>query len=341
MLAFGLGLAHRAADGAVLDVYFPHPLHAPEEGLATAIRDALGPIDGSITLEVDDARLARMTEMFDAHGAAALAETARALHSARMLTVATVLEGDDPIGSTGEAYLKLHLLSHRFVTPNSLNLDGIFGALPTVAWTSEGPCAVNELAAAQLRARAAGRTLTVHSVDKFPRMVDYVVPAGVRIADASRIRLGAYLGEGTTLMHEGQVNFNAGTLGAGMIEGRISQGVVVGAETDLGGGSSTMGTLSGGGKERVSIGERCLIGANGGTGISLGDRCTIAAGVYVTAGSPITLLDEAGAAVRVVKGRELSGQNDLLFIHNAETGRLECRTNRSAIELNEALHANN
>ena len=341
MLAFGLGLAHRAADGTVLDVYFPHPVHAPNEVLAACIREVLGPIDGSTTIEIDDARLGRLVDKLDALDAPELANTARALQGARMLTVATVLEGDDPIGSTGEAYLKLHLLSWRLVTPNSLNLDGIFAALPTVAWTSEGPFAVNELPAAQLQARVAGRTLTVHGVDKFPRMVDYVIPAGVRIADASRIRLGAYLGEGTTVMHEGQINFNAGTLGAGMIEGRISQGVVVGADTDLGGGSSTMGTLSGGGKERVSIGERCLIGANGGTGISLGDRCTIAAGVYVTAGAPVTLLDDNGTSVEVVKGRKLSGQSDLLFIHNAETGRLECRTNRSAIELNEALHANN
>jgi len=341
MLAFGIGLANRAADGTVLDVFFPHPLHAPSDAIANTIREVLGPIEGSTTLELDDARLARLIGAFAALGEGALADSARALQSTRTLTVTTVLDGDDPIGSTGEAYLKLHLLSWRFVTPNSLNLDGIFAALPTVAWTSDGPIAVDELPEAQLRARAAGRTLTVHGVDKFPRMVDYVVPAGVRIADASRIRLGAYLGEGTTVMHEGQVNFNAGTLGAGMIEGRISQGVVVGADTDLGGGSSTMGTLSGGGKERVSVGERCLIGANGGTGISLGDRCTIAAGVYVTAGSPITLLDESGAPVRVVKGRELSGQSDLLFIQNAETGRLECRTNRSAIELNEALHAHN
>ena len=341
MFAFAFGLAQRAADGTILDVFFPLPVRDPTADLASRVRRAAGVGEGTATHEIDDAVLGRLARVLDGEGRPELAAAARACVGARTMKVLTVLETDGPIGSTGEAWLKLHLLSHRLALPNSLDLDGIFAALPNVAWTSEGPVALTELPDARLRARAAGRPLTVHAVDKFPRMVDYVVPDGVRIADASRIRLGAYLGEGTTVMHEGQINFNAGTLGAGMVEGRISQGVVVGADTDLGGGASTMGTLSGGGRERVSIGERCLIGANGGTGISLGDRCTIAAGVYVTAGTVVAVLDEAGETVAEVKARELSGRDDLLFLQNSRTGRVECRTNRSAIELNEALHAHN
>lgn len=344
MFAFAFGLAHRAADGTVLDVFFPAPVRAPEPGLAAAVVDALGPLgeDGATgTREIDDGVLARLAGVLEAQGRDDLAEAARACIGARTMKVLTILAADEAIGSTGEAYLKLHLLSHRLALPNSLDLDGIFAALPNVAWTSAGPVALGELPAARLRARAAGRPLTVFSVDKFPRMVDYVVPAGVRIADASRIRLGAHLGEGTTVMHEGFVNFNAGTLGTGMVEGRISQGVIVGADSDLGGSASTQGTLSGGGTERVSIGERCLIGANAGTGISLGDRCTIEAGLYVTAGTPVRLLAEGGAEAGEVKARELSGRSDLLFVRNARSGVVECRTNRSAIELNEALHAHN
>ena len=203
-----------------------------------------------------------------------------------------VLEHDAPIQSTVEAYFKLQLLSHRLALPNTLNLDGIFAQLPNVAWTSDGAIDVSEFEAALIAARRAGRQLTVHSLDKFPRMTDYVIPSGVRIADAARIRLGAYLGEGTTVMHEGFVNFNAGALGPNMIEGRISQGVIVAEHTDLGGSSSTMGTLSGGGNIKVSIGRQCLIGANGGTGISLGDRCTIEAGLYITSGTVVDIIDE-------------------------------------------------
>ena len=192
-----------------------------------------------------------------------------------------------------------------------------------------------------MNARAQGLNLEVFSVDKFPKMVNYVVPTGVRIADASRIRLGAYLGEGTTVMHEGFVNFNAAAIGPNMIEGRISQGVIVGAGTDLGGSSSTMGTLSGGGNIIVSIGENCLIGANAGTGIPLGDRCTIEAGLYITGGTPIAVFDETGQQVRLVKGRDLAGNSDMLFIRNSQNGQVICRTNRQAIELNDALHAHN
>lgn len=341
MLAFAFGLAHRAMDGTLLDVHYPDPVFRPEPALAGALDRALGLGSETVARELDELGLERLARALDAAGAERLAGRARMMAGSRLARVITVLAEDEPIGSTEEAWLKLHLLSHRHALPNSLNLDGIFAVLPNLAWTSEGPVALAELPDRQLRARAAGRHLGVHAVDKFPRMVDYVVPSGVRIADASRIRLGAHLGEGTTVMHEGQVNFNAGTLGAGMIEGRISQGVIVGADTDLGGGCSTMGTLSGGGTDRVSIGERCLIGANAGTGISLGDRCTIAAGVYITAGTRVTVLDDAGEEVAQVKARELSGRSDLLFLQNSVNGRIECRTNRSAIELNEALHAHN
>lgn len=217
-----------------------------------------------------------------------------------------------------DAYLRLHLLSHRLKLPHSINLEGLFGKLSNVAWTSHGPADPDTLASVRSRLRTEGRQLTVNSVDKFPRMVDYVVPSGVRIADASRVRLGAYLGEGTTVMHEGFVNFNAGTLGAAMIEGRISAGVVLGDQTDLGGGASVMGTLSGGGKEVISLGERCLVGANSGCGISLGDDCVIEAGLYLTAGTPVTMADGS-----VRKARELSGGSQMLFRRNAASGAVE------------------
>ena len=239
--------------------------------------------------------------------------------------------------SAYDAYLRLHLLSHRLIRPHQANLDGIFGLLANVAWTSAGPCPVDRVDELRLIERAAGRHLAVYGVDKFPRMTDYVVPPGVRIADADRVRLGAHLAAGTTVMHEGFVNFNAGTLGTSMVEGRISQGVVVGDGSDVGGGSSIMGTLSGGGKETVRIGERCLLGANAGIGISLGDDCVVEAGVYVTAGSKVALPDG-----RVVKARELSGMDGLLFWRNSQSGALEVRPRTgTGIALNEALHAHN
>ncbi|MGL6252339.1 MAG: DapH/DapD/GlmU-related protein, partial [Billgrantia desiderata] len=235
----------------------------------------------------------------------------------------------------------LHLLSHRLVKPHGLDLTGMFGLLRNVAWTSEGPIDIEELPARRLKARLEGRALSVDCVDKFPKMTDYVVPSGVRIADTARVRLGAYLGEGTTVMHEGFVNFNAGAEGPGMIEGRISAGVLVGKGSDLGGGCSTMGTLSGGGNIVIKVGEGCLIGANAGIGIPLGDRCTVEAGLYITAGAKVTLLDDQGQEVKTVAARELAGQSDLLLRRNSQNGRIECLTNKSAIALNEALHANN
>jgi 2,3,4,5-tetrahydropyridine-2-carboxylate N-succinyltransferase len=241
-----------------------------------------------------------------------------------------------PPAGTSDAYLRLHLLSHRLVRPRDLNMTGIFSSLPNVVWTSAGPCAVDGFEEVRIRMRARGEHLTVFGVDKFPRMVDYVLPTGVRIADADRVRLGAHLAEGTTVMHEGFVNFNAGTIGTSMVEGRISAGVVVGRNSDVGGGASIMGTLSGGGTEVISIGERCLLGANAGIGIALGDDCVVEAGLYLTAGTKVTL-----PSGDVVKARTLSGEDGLLFIRNSVTGAVEMRRRqRGGVELNAELHAN-
>jgi 2,3,4,5-tetrahydropyridine-2-carboxylate N-succinyltransferase len=240
-----------------------------------------------------------------------------------------------PPADAPDAYLRLHLLSHRLVRPRALNVDGIFGVLANVVWTSAGPCPTDDFEATRLRLRAEG-SLQVHGVDKFPRMTDYVVPTGVRIADADRVRLGAHLAEGTTVMHEGFVNYNAGTLGASMVEGRITAGVVVGDGSDVGGGASIMGTLSGGGQQVVSIGERCLVGANAGIGISLGDDCVVEAGCYVTAGTKVTMPDG-----RVVKALDLSGGDNLLFRRNSVTGTVEVVPWRAGgVALNDALHQN-
>jgi len=232
-------------------------------------------------------------------------------------------------------------LSNRLVKPHGTDLTGMFGLLPNVAWTSQGAVDLTELTERQLEARMKGELLEVMSVDKFPKMTNYVVPTGTRIADTDRVRLGAYLGEGTTIMHEGFVNFNAGTEGTSMVEGRISAGVVVGNGSDLGGGCSTMGTLSGGGTTIISVGEECLLGANAGLGIPLGDRCTVEAGLYITAGTKVTILDDQNQEVETIKASALTGKSDLLFRRNSQSGRVECKTNKSAIALNEELHANN
>jgi len=246
------------------------------------------------------------------------------------------IDMDEAPKDVADAYLRLHLLSHRLVKPHGVNLDGVFGLLTNVAWTSAGPCSLVDFEKTRTKLRAAHGHVTVYSVDKFPRMVDYVIPDGVRIADADRVRLGAYLASGTTIMHEGFVNFNAGTLGKSMVEGRISAGVVVGDGSDVGGGASIMGTLSGGGKEVISIGERCLLGANSGLGISLGNDCVIESGTYITAGSKITLPDG-----KVVKARELSGANNLIFRRNSQSGNLEVVPKVGGWDgLNSVLHAN-
>jgi 2,3,4,5-tetrahydropyridine-2-carboxylate N-succinyltransferase len=301
--AWGDAIVTVSEAGAALEFYFPDPRLGPPGGPGQV---APGPD------REDPLRAVRVTR--------------------RRVEVADL---DDAPRDAGDAYLRLHLLSHRLARPNSMNLDGIFGVLPTVCWTSLGPVDAAEAGAFQLRARAAGRQAEVRSADKFPPMLDYVVPAGVRVADASRVRLGAYLAEGTTVMHEGFVNFNAGTLGAAMVEGRISQGVVVGAGTDVGGGAAIMGTLSGGGKEVIAVGERCLLGSNSGLGISLGDDCVIEAGLYVTAGTIVTL-----ASGQRVKARDLSGQPGLLFRRNSVTGSVEALPRTAAWgSLNTQLHA--
>jgi 2,3,4,5-tetrahydropyridine-2,6-dicarboxylate N-succinyltransferase len=304
-VAWGWGLASIHSSGQVLDTYFPSPRLGRSDGSAAPVT--------FISAAVDDAAREVRTEV-----------------------VHTEIDLDAPPATTSDAYLRLHLLSHRLVRPRSMNLDGIFSSLPNVVWTSAGPCAIEGFERVRTRLRARGGHLTIFGVDKFPRMVDYVVPTGVRIGDADRVRLGAHLAEGTTVMHEGFVNFNAGTLGASMVEGRISAGVVVGRDSDVGGGASIMGTLSGGGTEVISIGERCLLGANAGIGIALGDDCIVEAGLYVTAGTRVTL-----PGGEVVKARSLSGENGLLFIRNSVTGAVELRRRqRSGVELNAELHAN-
>jgi 2,3,4,5-tetrahydropyridine-2-carboxylate N-succinyltransferase len=259
------------------------------------------------------------------------------IREVRIEIVTTVIDDlSQPPTSAADAYLRLHLLSHRLVAPRTINLDGVFGLLANVAWTNLGPVAIDKLTSVIVRARTRGTTINVFGVDKFPRMVDYVVPSGVRIADADRVRLGAHLAEGTTVMHEGFVNFNAGTLGSSMVEGRISAGVVVGNGSDIGGGASIMGTLSGGGQQVITVGERALIGANAGIGISLGDDSVVEAGTYITAGSKITLPDG-----EVVKGKDLSGVANLLFRRNSVTGALEATPRTGSWGgLNAALHAN-
>jgi 2,3,4,5-tetrahydropyridine-2,6-dicarboxylate N-succinyltransferase len=303
--AWGWGLASIHASGQVLDTYFP----SPRLGIAD---DSAAPA-AIISAVIDDEAREVRTEI-----------------------VLVEIDLDAPPAGTSDAYLRLHLLSHRLVRPRGLNLDGIFGSLPNVVWTSAGPCAIEGFEGVRTRLRARGGHLTIFGVDKFPRMVDYVVPTGVRVADADRVRLGAHLAEGTTVMHEGFVNFNAGTLGTSMVEGRISAGVVVGRDSDVGGGASIMGTLSGGGTEVISIGERCLLGANAGIGIALGDDCIVEAGLYITSGTKVTL-----AGGEVVKARTLSGEDGLLFIRNSVTGAVEMRPRqRGRVELNAELHAN-
>jgi 2,3,4,5-tetrahydropyridine-2,6-dicarboxylate N-succinyltransferase len=302
-MASGFGLATIAGD-VTLDVWYPQPT------LGGTPTDITG-LDHAIHTD-----------------------ELRGVHVQPIETVIANL--DDAPTNTADAYLRLHLLSHRLVQPRTINLDGIFGLLPNVAWSNLGPIPIDRLTEIRLQARSKGQQITIYGVDRFPRMIDYVVPSGVRIADADRVRLGAHLAEGTTVMHEGFVNFNAGTLGTSMVEGRISAGVIVGDGSDIGGGASIMGTLSGGGSEVISIGKGCLIGANAGVGVSLGDDCIVEAGLYVTAGSKVALPDGS-----VVKARELSGASNLLYRRNSVTGGIEAvqRTGTWG-GLNAALHAN-
>jgi 2,3,4,5-tetrahydropyridine-2,6-dicarboxylate N-succinyltransferase len=306
--AWGHGLATVASDGSVLDTWYPYPALGAQPAGTRPVPAELAPHLGP------DPRRDVTVEF-----------------------VTVTIETDAPPASTSDAYLRLHLLSHLLVKPNELNLDGIFGQLPIVVWTTAGPMHPDTYARSRPSLQRAG--ISAHGIDKFPRLVDYVVPTRVRIADASRVRLGAHLAPGTTVMHEGFVNYNAGTLGASMVEGRISQGVVVGDGSDVGGGASIMGTLSGGGTERVAIGERALLGANSGIGISIGDDSVVEAGLYVTAGTKLTVL-VPGEEPRVVKAVELSGVAGLLFRRNSQSGAVEVlpRTG-DGVALNAALHA--
>ncbi|MET9321407.1 2,3,4,5-tetrahydropyridine-2,6-dicarboxylate N-succinyltransferase [Streptomyces sp. NPDC003038] len=318
--AVAAGLATIAADGTVLDTWFPAPRLVAEPGPA-----------GTERLTAEQA-----VELLGATAPKAIrSDAVRGVEVVAVRTIISSLE-DKPLDAH-DAYLRLHLLSHRLVKPHGQNLDGVFGLLANVAWTSLGPVAVDQVETVRLNARAEGLHLQVTSIDKFPRMTDYVAPKGVRIADADRVRLGAHLAEGTTVMHEGFVNFNAGTLGTSMVEGRISAGVVVGDGSDIGGGASTMGTLSGGGKQIISIGERTLVGAEAGVGIALGDECIVEAGLYVTAGTRVTLPDG-----QIVKALELSGASNILFRRNSVTGAVEARPNNAVWGgLNEILHSHN
>ena len=306
--AWGRGLATVTDDGAVLDTWYR------EVGLG----DAPGG---------------------DGFGVYRTAERRDDLRGVRIVAVEQSIDTTAKPADASDAYLRLHLLSHRLMKPRQQNLDGLFGLLTNVAWTNLGPVPVDRVDDVRWSVRAGGGVLTVHGLDKFPRMTDYVVPTGVRIADADRVRLGAHLAPGTTVMHEGFVNFNAGTLGTSMVEGRISQGVVVGDGSDIGGGASIIGTLSGGGKEMISIGERCLLGAEAGIGISLGDECIVEAGLYVTAGTLVAVHGPDG--VQVVKARQISGASGLLYRRNSQTGAVEALPRSAKWDgLNAALHAN-
>ncbi len=308
--AWAHGLATLDRAGTVLDVWFPSP--------------ALGAADGSDASE-------SLTALAGAD------ETRQVTREVRLVEIADLQVAP---ASTEDVWLRLHLLSSRLVVPHSISMDGVFGLLANVVWTSAGPCAVDGFEETRARLRAGGQHVTVFGVDKFPRLVDYVLPTGVRIADADRVRLGAHLAEGTTVMHEGFVNYNAGTLGTSMVEGRISAGVVVGDGSDIGGGASIMGTLSGGGKAVISVGERCLLGANAGLGISLGNDCVVEAGCYVTAGTKVTMLDLDGKP-KVIKAVELSGASNVLFRRNSVTGAVEAVPwQGDGIKLNAALHKN-
>ena len=338
-LAFGVGSKDSA--GNWLECYYPDPILNPDLNTQKAILPVLEYTAGNQAIELDQQQINQILDNFGALQNQAQIKLLSSLTLSKKPLVICLLESDSAPSSVPEVYLKLHLLSHRLVKPHGLNLDGMFGLLPNVAWTSQGAIAINELPQHQLEAKLSNQTLSVNSVDKFPKMTDYVVPSGVRIADTSRVRLGAYIGEGTTIMHEGFVNFNAGTEGEAMIEGRISAGVFVGRGSDLGGGCSILGTLSGGNKEVISIGENCLIGANAGLGISLGIGCTIEAGLYLTAGTKVTVLDIDKNPVEIIKASELTGKNNLLFRRNSTSGTVECLTNQSSIELNAELHSHN
>ena len=303
MKIYGEGLANKSESGQILDIYFPNIEFDDKKTIEKSIK-AVSKTQEIIKLDWTEANL------------------------------------KNPIEKVTDAYFKLHLLSNKFVLPNSINLNGLFECLPNVAWTNKGPISVEDIEEKLIKAKLDKNDFFVRSLDKFPCLTDYVIPDKVRIADANRVRLGAYLSEGTTIMHEGFVNFNAGTLGKAMIEGRISAGVVIGDNSDLGGGSSTMGTLSGGNNTKISVGKNCLLGANSGIGISLGDNCTVEAGLYITAGTKINIIDKSNENEIIVKAIELSGKSNLLYMRDSLSGRVVAKKNKSKSSLNKILHEN-
>ncbi len=335
--SLGIGLATRNRRGDIIEVFFPVVLRAPSPVFAAALAAACAYKEGNAVLSLSTSVVPELL----ASAPQDILSSLQALAGAQVDLTVMFIATDAAPACIAEVYLKLHLLSHRLCKPHSLNLTGAFGLLQNLAWTNKGAIDLADLPARQLEARLQGELLEVMSVDKFPKMSNYIVPKGVRIAHTARVRLGAYLGEGTTIMHEGFVNFNAGTEGPAMVEGRISAGVMIGSGSDLGGGCSTMGTLSGGGTEVISVGRDCLIGANAGIGFPLGDRCIVEAGLYVTAGTKVLLLDKDNQVVGTRKARELAGKSDLLFRRNSVTGAVECKANKTAIALNEELHTHN
>ena len=303
MKIYGEGVANKSKSGQILDVYFPN-IEFADKKTDTKNIDVLSDSQELIKLDWSEVDL------------------------------------KNPIEKVSDAYFKLHLISNKFVLPNTINLDGLFECLPNVAWTNNGPISIEEIEERLNKSKLEGSDFFIRSLDKFPCLTDYVIPKKVRIADASRVRLGAYLSEGTTVMHEGFINFNAGTLGKAMIEGRISAGVVIGDNSDLGGGSSTMGTLSGGNDTKISVGKNCLLGANSGIGISLGDNCTVEAGLYITAGTKINVIEKDNNKEIIVKAIELSGKSNLLYMRDSLSGKVVAKINKSKSQLNKILHEN-
>ncbi len=332
LFALGVGIATLNRNGEFLEAFFPEPLLNPQGGDVAALLEIAGYKGGNRTIELSADQLTDLRR---------LKEPYSSMVDSTKPVVLVVLEEDTPPVTVPEVYLKLHLLSHRLVKPHGTNLTGIFKILPNVAWTNRGAIDLEELPRHILQARLRGETLSVDMVDKFPKMTDYVVPSGVRIADTARVRLGAYLGEGTTIMQEGFVNFNAGTEGPNMIEGRVSSSVWIGTGSDLGGGSSTMGVLSGGNSIPISVGKNCLIGANAGLGIPLGDQCTIESGLYLTAASKVRIVSRDGKVSKTMKALDLAGRSGLLFRRNSQDGAIECLPIKQAIALNEDLHSHN
>ncbi|WP_096619237.1 2,3,4,5-tetrahydropyridine-2,6-dicarboxylate N-succinyltransferase [Candidatus Enterovibrio altilux] len=339
--ALALGTATKNKDEKIIEAFFPAPVMNPSDELVASLTTIATYTESNNTIEVHASQCDAIAIAFISADQQTAGQFAIKAAASSQPLVLVILAKDEKPRSIAEGFLKLQLISQRLAKPHCIILDGLFSLLHNIAWTNKGPIDLPELAARQIDARLAGETLTVYCVDKFPKMVDYIVPAGVRIADTSRVRLGAYVSEGTTVMHEGFINFNAGTQGASMVEGRIPSGVMIGNGSDIGGGASIMGTLSGGGQLVISIGENSLLGANAGLGFPLGDRCTIEAGLYVTAGTKVTMLDASGTEVGIVKARDLADKPDLLFRRHSVTGNIQCLTNKLATKLNTELHVHN